>query len=163
MIRTGCRAKPRRWERCRAAQVTINDTAPTTDHWDLSLIEIVPGVPDTTPPTAPTKLAANAVNSNQVNVMWTASTDNMGVTGYNVVRNGAADWHDDSATAGYTDVTVAPNTTYTYTAHGLRRRRQRVGSVSNPSTVSTTPPASVNPPVISNISVSRHSPRRRPP
>lgn len=42
--------------------------------------------PDTTPPTAPSNLAATVVSSTQINLTWTASTDNIGVTGYRVER-----------------------------------------------------------------------------
>jgi len=37
---------------------------------------------DTTPPSTPTNLTAAAVSSSQINLSWTASTDNVGVTGY---------------------------------------------------------------------------------
>src|SRR5258706_434162 len=47
--------------------------------------------PDTTPPTAPTNLTATAASASQINLAWTASTDNVGVTGYMVERcTGAA-------------------------------------------------------------------------
>src|ERR1700726_4091450 len=45
-----------------------------------------PPPPDTTPPTAPTNLTATAASPAQVNLSWTASTDNVGVTGYKVER-----------------------------------------------------------------------------
>src|SRR2546427_91151 len=41
---------------------------------------------DTTPPTAPTRLAATPVGTSQINLSWTASTDNVGVTGYLLER-----------------------------------------------------------------------------
>jgi chitodextrinase len=41
---------------------------------------------DTTPPTAPTNLAAAAISSTQINLAWNASTDNVGVTGYAIER-----------------------------------------------------------------------------
>jgi RHS repeat-associated protein len=41
---------------------------------------------DTTPPTAPSGLGATAVSASQINLAWTASTDNLGVTGYRVER-----------------------------------------------------------------------------
>jgi chitodextrinase len=44
------------------------------------------GQPDTTPPTAPTNLTATPFSSSQINLTWTASTDNVGVTGYMVER-----------------------------------------------------------------------------
>jgi hypothetical protein len=31
----------------------LNDTAPTGDHYDFSVIEIIPGTRDSQPPTAP--------------------------------------------------------------------------------------------------------------
>ena len=42
--------------------------------------------PDTTPPTAPSNLGATAVSASQINLSWTGSTDNVGVTGYRVER-----------------------------------------------------------------------------
>jgi YD repeat-containing protein len=42
--------------------------------------------PDTTPPSAPTGLTAAVVSSVQINLSWTASTDNVGVTGYQLER-----------------------------------------------------------------------------
>ena len=42
--------------------------------------------PDTTPPTAPANLTATATLATQINLSWTASTDNVGVTGYKVER-----------------------------------------------------------------------------
>src|SRR6266446_3167809 len=39
---------------------------------------------DTTPPTVPAGLTATAISSSQINLAWTASTDNVGVTGYNL-------------------------------------------------------------------------------
>src|SRR5207245_298074 len=49
------------------------------------------GTTDTTPPTAPGNLVATAVSSNQINLSWTASTDDVGVTGYRVDRCQGAD------------------------------------------------------------------------
>src|SRR6266567_2047780 len=39
------------------------------------------GSPDTQPPTAPTGLTPTVVSGSQINLSWTASTDNVGVTG----------------------------------------------------------------------------------
>ncbi len=40
------------------------------------------GSADTTPPSAPASLTATAASSTQINLAWSASTDNVGVTGY---------------------------------------------------------------------------------
>ena len=44
------------------------------------------GPPDTKPPTAPTNLIATPVSQSQVNLSWTAATDNVLVVGYRVER-----------------------------------------------------------------------------
>src|SRR5438093_675166 len=44
------------------------------------------GTPDTTPPTAPSNLTATAASSSQINLAWTASSDDVGVAGYLVER-----------------------------------------------------------------------------
>src|SRR2546421_9778070 len=44
---------------------------------------------DTTPPTTPIGLTAAVAGSSGANLSWSASTDNVGVTGYIVRRNGA--------------------------------------------------------------------------
>src|SRR5260370_41742952 len=41
---------------------------------------------DTTPPTAPSNLTASPASSTQINLSWTASTDNVGVTVYLIQR-----------------------------------------------------------------------------
>ncbi len=43
---------------------------------------------DTQPPTAPGNLTATTPQSGQIQLNWTASTDNVGVTGYDIFRNG---------------------------------------------------------------------------
>ncbi|HEY6098172.1 MAG TPA: fibronectin type III domain-containing protein, partial [Anaeromyxobacter sp.] len=43
--------------------------------------------PDLTPPTAPEDLAAEAVSETQVELRWSASTDDVGVAGYEVLRD----------------------------------------------------------------------------
>jgi len=68
--------------------------------------------PDPTPPSAPTNLTANPASSTQVNLSWTASTDNVGVTGYKIYRNGGQIGTSTSTT--YSDTTVQPATTYSY-------------------------------------------------
>src|SRR5580704_9943228 len=66
---------------------------------------------DTTPPSQPTGLAASPVSTSAINLSWTASTDNVGVTGYTVFRNGGQ-IATTSATS-YSDTGLAPGTTYT--------------------------------------------------
>lgn len=52
-------------------------------------VVITGGTPDTQAPTAPTNLAASSITSTSATLSWTASTDNVGVTGYNIYKNDA--------------------------------------------------------------------------
>ena len=67
----------------------------------------------TQPPTQPAKLAAGTITASSVALNWTASTSSAGVAGYNVLRN--ASKVGTSATASYTDTSLAADTTYSYT------------------------------------------------
>ena len=73
-----------------------------------------PAVADTQAPTIPTGLTATAASATVVNLSWTASSDNVGVTGYKIYRNGSSTPLGTSATTSYSDTTAVSNTTYTY-------------------------------------------------
>lgn len=68
--------------------------------------------PDTQAPTAPTNLTATDASATQVNLSWTASSDNVGVTGYKIFRGGSQ--IGTSATNSYSDTPVQPATSYSY-------------------------------------------------
>jgi chitodextrinase len=74
---------------------------------------------DSQPPTAPTNLGATAAGSSQVNLAWTASTDNVGVTGYQVERcqgSGCSTFAQIATVTGiaYSDTGLAAGTSYSY-------------------------------------------------
>jgi chitodextrinase len=69
--------------------------------------------PDTTAPTAPTNLAATAVSQSQINLTWSAASDNVGVTGYRVYRNGIA--QGTTTNTAYQDTGLSANMSYAYT------------------------------------------------
>jgi len=72
-------------------RVCATDAAGNLSAYSSTASASTPAPPDTTPPTAPTNLAATAASASQINLAWTASTDNVGVTGYRVERcQGAA-------------------------------------------------------------------------
>ena len=87
------------------------------NHSSLSSPVVVstPGPPDTTPPSRPTGLAATVVSSTRVDLSWNASTDDVGVTGYTVYRDGSRIGTVGGATLSYSDTTVLPGNDYTYT------------------------------------------------
>lgn len=67
---------------------------------------------DLVKPTVPTGLGGSAPNQSTVNLGWTASTDNVGVTGYRIYRGGS---HvANSPTTSYSDGSRAPCTLNSY-------------------------------------------------
>jgi endonuclease I/chitodextrinase len=67
---------------------------------------------DTQAPTAPTSLAATGTTTSTVSLSWLASTDNVGVTGYNVYMNGVL---KTSVTGLTTTITgLAASTAYSF-------------------------------------------------
>jgi hypothetical protein len=71
-----------------------------------------PPTQDTEPPTAPTNLTARAVSSSQIDLSWGPSTDNVGVAGYLIVRDGA--YVATVTGTSFQDIGLAPSTTYSY-------------------------------------------------
>ena len=71
-----------------------------------------PYTPDTEPPTVPADLNATAVSPTRVDLTWTASTDNIGVAGYRIYRDGTL--KATSSTTTYSDTDCQPATTYSY-------------------------------------------------
>ena len=92
---------------------------------------------DTAAPSAPTNLIASTNGLGQVNLAWTASTDNVSVAGYYVFRNGVQ--IDTAGTPSYLDVTAAANTTYNYHVVAFDPTGNTSGS-SNTATITTPPP-----------------------
>ncbi|WP_223760621.1 lamin tail domain-containing protein [Myxococcus sp. RHSTA-1-4] len=75
------------------------------------------GMTDTQPPTAPGSLVATATSSSEVDLSWSASTDDLGVTGYNVYRStdgSSFPLAGTSSTTGFADLGLSGNTTYWY-------------------------------------------------
>jgi chitodextrinase len=79
---------------------------------------------DTQAPTAPTGLTVTGTTSNSASLSWTAATDNVGVTGYLIFRNGAQ--VGASATTTFTDTGLTASTSYAYSV----KARDAAGNVS---------------------------------
>ncbi len=88
---------------------------------------------DTSAPTAPTNLAASSVTQTTLSLGWTASTDNVGVTGYDIYRNGSLLASTTSTSYSVTGLTAS--TTYTFNV----KAKDAAGNVSAASsTISVT-------------------------
>ena len=85
----------------------------TLDNWQGGNLE-----PDGEPPGAPGNLVATAIGVSQVHVSWTASTDNVGVTGYLVERqdpgNPSFVQVGTSTGTSYNDTGLAAGSSYGY-------------------------------------------------
>ncbi len=80
---------------------------------------------DVTPPSVPTGLASSAITQTTFTLSWTASTDNVGVTGYDVYRNGTL--FGSTTTATSLSITgLSCNTAYAMTV----KAKDAAGNVS---------------------------------
>jgi chitodextrinase len=123
--------------------------------WDIGAYEFVSGPSDTTPPSVPTGLSATAISSSQINLSWTASTDNVGVTGYRIYRCQGTSCTPSvqvatSATNSYSDTALSASTAYVYAVAAY----DAAGNVSAQSTSASATTTSPTPPVISAVAAS---------
>ena len=68
-------------------------------------------------PPFPRALTATAISSSQINLSWTASTDNVAVTGYQVLRGGVV--IATVATTSYSNTGLTAGTNYVYTVKAV--------------------------------------------
>jgi fibronectin type 3 domain-containing protein len=110
---------------------------------------IPPG--DTTAPSAPAGLTASIVSSTQIDLTWSASTDNVSVAGYRLERcqgAGCTNFAQIGAPSGATwsDATLSPATAYSYRvraadAAGNLSGYSNVASATTSAMPDTTPPS----------------------
>lgn len=86
------------------------------------------GSSDTTAPTAPTALAASGTTGTTTNLSWTASTDNVAVTGYDIYQGTTL--KGSSTTTTYTVTGLTASTAYTFSV----KAKDAAGNVSASST-----------------------------
>jgi chitodextrinase len=84
------------------------------------------------------------VTATSVSLSWNASSDNVGVTGYTVYRNGTPLGTTGSTATTYTDAAVAPSTSYSYTVDAFDAAGNH-SAQSSPLPVTTPAPAPPSP------------------
>src|SRR5258706_564064 len=111
----------------------------------ILLKTVVAPVVDITAPSTPAGLSASAVSSSQINLSWSASTDNVGVTGYRVYRAGTL-----LATLGagttFQNTGLTPSTSFSYTvqatdAAGNASAQSAAASATTQAALDTTAPS----------------------
>src|SRR5207302_877203 len=104
-----------------------------------------PAPPDTTPPTVPTGLRANAVSSSQINLSWTTSSENVGVSAYRVYLAGT---HIATPrTTSFSLPDAPPTSTYSYTVAAYDAAGN-VSAQSSPASATTPAPPDTTPPTV---------------
>jgi len=131
-----------------SATGSYHATAPqdVSGAWIMQLVAFraagSPAGGDTQAPTAPSGLSATVTAGTPVNLSWTASTDNVGVTAYRVERCQGASCSSFAQVAmasgtTYSDTGLAPTSSYTYRVSAI----DAAGNVSGTSTFTLTTPA----------------------
>jgi hypothetical protein len=77
-------------------------------------------ITDSAEPTAPANLHTTAVASTEIDLAWNAASDDVGVTGYQIFRNGSATpTASVGATTSYRDTGLTAGTVYSYTVKAV--------------------------------------------
>jgi chitodextrinase len=125
-------------------RVQALDAAGNVSQASNSASATTPVAPDTAAPTAPSGVKASAVSAAQVNLTWNASTDNVGVTAYDVYRatGGSSTFTLIATVAGttrsYPSTGLTANTRYTYYVKA-RDAAGNVSAASNHANATTKP------------------------
>jgi chitodextrinase len=121
-------------------QVTVTPTDEMGRTYDVQTYTFPDSEPDSQPPTIPANLTAAAPLRGQVDLSWTSSTDNVGVTGYRIYRNGTFLKTLTGTNTSYSDTTVTASRTYSYQVTALDAAGNESARQSTPATATTPGP-----------------------
>jgi chitodextrinase len=123
-------------------KIAITTTSASSSMATIQVTRPGTTVTDVQPPMVPGSLMAVATGSSTVALSWVASSDNVGVTGYRVFRNGTL-LATPTATS-YADSGLAPATAYGYTVVAFDAAANT--SLAATASATTQPPATTLPP-----------------
>jgi len=106
---------------------------------------ITPAPPDTQAPTKPAGLTATVASSSQINLAWTASTDNVGVAAYKIYSSGHLVTTLGNVTSS--SRTTTPSTSYSYTVSACDVAGN-CSAQSTPASAMTPAPSDTQPPTV---------------
>src|SRR5438034_260291 len=95
-------------------RVSAFDAVPNQSPWTDPPVSVTTPVPDSTAPSVPTGLTGKAVSRTRIRLSWTASTDNVGVTGYLVYDADTGSTIATTTTTSFTHSGLVPGTTHNY-------------------------------------------------
>lgn len=131
-------------------QVRAFDAAGNKSAW--SPYRYVTMLSDTQAPSTPASLAVTATTPGSVSLSWAAASDNVGIAGYHVLRNGTQVGAPTGTT--YTDTGLSAGTTYSYTVRSvdLSSRTSAVSTAVSATTLAdTSAPSAPGQPSVSNL------------
>ena len=117
---------------------------PAEDSWGIYTSN------DNQAPTVPTNVSLSTITTATINVSWTASTDNVAVTKYEVYTNG--NLNGETTTTNYTATGLNSNTSYAITVSAkdiANNKSAQSATVNGTTLIDSTPPS-----VPSNLSIS---------
>ncbi|MDA8686255.1 fibronectin type III domain-containing protein, partial [Robiginitalea sp.] len=108
---------------------------------------------DTTPPARVSDLAASNITDTSVRLTWSSVADNLGVTNYQVFRNGVLISNNGTSTnINVTGLTTATNYTFTVVARDAAGNTSTSSNTVNITTLDSQAPTSVSNLTVSNLS-----------
>lgn len=112
--------------------------------------------PDNTAPTPPTSLVGEPVSETQINLSWTASTDNIGIAGYRVERcqgTGCVNFAQigQPTTTTFNDTGLAAGTPYRYRVRAVDAAGNLSGYSNIVTVVTPLPPDTIPPTIPSGL------------
>jgi chitodextrinase len=118
--------------------------------------------PDTAAPTAPSGLSAAASSSSQINLSWSAASDDVGVVNYRVVRcqgAGCASFTEIATVGGtsYSNTGLAGSTSYSYLVRAADAAGNLSGYSASATAVTLTAPDTTAPTAPSGLSAAASS------
>lgn len=106
---------------------------------------------DIIPPSQPIGLYGTSTSVTQINLSWNASTDNVGVAGYNIFRNSSFVTSQTGITFSDTGLTASTTYVYRVSAYDAAGNVSTSSVTINVMTQSPPPPPDTTAPVISNV------------
>jgi acid phosphatase type 7 len=118
----------------------LRENGTVDDSFTMVKGDAPPPTGDLTPPTAPGTLTAQASSAASITLAWQPASDNVGVTGYRVHRDGNLVTTTGGTALSYTDTGLSAATTYNYAAYAIDAAGN-VSPASNTASAATLPGA----------------------